>query len=103
MTGVRKEELRQLVTLSEVMLEHARRGDWEYVPEAEQQRRQFLERYFTQPVAPGDQAFVRGCVERILELDRELLRLSKASRAEAAEKLNELRRGRRAQAAYQDL
>lgn len=94
------EFLANLLALSEAMLAHGRRGEWEDVERLEAVRRQGLEACFEKPVAAADAAAVRMLVERILEVDGELKTLATGARDEAAARLAELRSGRRASAAY---
>ncbi|MCK9530859.1 MAG: flagellar protein FliT [Hydrogenophaga sp.] len=94
------EFLANLLALSEAMLEHGRRGEWEDVERLEAVRRQGLEACFEKPVAAGDASTARGLLERILETDAELTALATRNRDEAGAQLAELRTGRRATAAY---
>jgi len=94
------EFLANLLALSEAMLEHGHRGEWEDVERLEAIRRQGLEACFEAPVAPADASTARDLLERVLEVDAELTVLATHTREEAGARLAELRTGRRASAAY---
>ncbi|MFA7618489.1 MAG: flagellar protein FliT [Thiohalomonadaceae bacterium] len=96
----RRATLTALVSLSEQMLECARKGEWDAVPVLETQRREGLEAFFSNATLPEEAAFIEPALEGILEIDRQLIELATESREVAAAKLKDLQQGRRAQSAY---
>lgn len=97
-------ELEVLIQASEKMLVLAQTGEWEQVAALEIERRQRLEELLGglgQEQRERNAAQLRQVMERMLELDRQLIQLGQQARADAAQSLRQSQSARRATAAYE--
>jgi hypothetical protein len=83
------------------MLELARRADWEQVEELERARKSFAVHDLIGEVLPQDYRQIQTRLEKIIDLDNQILTLARARYAELGEQLGHLNRGRKARQAYQ--
>jgi len=89
-----------LLSLSERMLESARRADWDEVQALEARRRPMLETCFPLLEPPPDAAGMAQQIRRIIDLDRQVLALAGRAREEAGAALGDISRGRLATEVY---
>jgi len=93
-------DLQQLITLSDTMLQKAREQAWDELFELEQHRREAMQLFFLQGVAAEDARTVAAGIELIMARDRELMALATATRDELAQTLQKMDRGKKAVKAY---
>ncbi len=98
----------ELVTLTEAMLRSAQEQDWEGLVSLEQERCSLLERLTTPGglVSPGNEEnrdTLSALIRTVLELDRQVMVLATERRQVLAGKIQGLRVGARARAAYNQL
>lgn len=97
-----KSHCREVLALSQRMLDDARRGAWVEVAASEAARRIRLETLFPFVAGPtGAPAILADCIHQVLTIDREMLSLGQTQRTELNQALATLNRGERARAAYQ--
>ncbi|MEW5973016.1 MAG: flagellar protein FliT [Pseudomonadota bacterium] len=95
-----EDTLRTLTELSEVMLSKARAGDWDALPELEQQRSALIQQCF--PLQDiGDIEAARLALQGLLQANDELVRLAGEARSALASELGQLRSASSAIKSYQ--
>jgi len=90
----------RIMTLSQDMLESARRQDWDRVCEIQGQRFALLRRYFETDPTLEDLERIRPSVSELLDMDREVGGLGQQARGKLADGLKALRSGKSARRAY---
>ncbi len=97
----RSVHLRAVQTLSEAMVDSARRGDWQRVVELERQRRDDMVASFADPIA-GDEALqVRDTLQAVMGLNVQLTEMVKQAREASLQQFQLLQGGQRAVQVYQ--
>ena len=89
-----------IVDLSRTMLDEARAGHWERVSELQSARQHQLESFFSDAVPVELAGVVSDGVRTILELDRELMSVTRQDMQQLSGSPDRVRTGRRAQRAY---
>lgn len=92
-------DFQRIISLSNQMLENARRQRWDDVSAIEDQRRQLLTEFFSQPVKVQKGALANS-IRSILEKDREIVRLGAEKREELRGALQKFNRQKHAVHAY---
>lgn len=92
-----------LLHLSRSMLALAERGDWAELARLEAERRDAVQAHFA-TLAPRHQAAgrVRGAIQEIIDLNRQIEALCAVARAATMAQLKDLRRGARGTGAYRE-
>lgn len=93
--------LDEVLSLCEAMLASAREQDWVTVANLEVTRSSLLHHLLESEHQPAAESLA-SALPRILECDRELLRLGEPAHAELAGKILQFRQGQRALSAYGD-
>ncbi len=93
-------DLQQLITLSDTMLQKARDQAWDELFELEQQRREAMQLFFLHGVAAADARAVAAGIELIMARDRDLMDLAKATRDKLVQTLQKMDQGKKAVKAY---
>lgn len=93
--------LDEVLSLCEAMLASAHEHDWVTVANLEATRSRLLHSLFEGEHRPSPEFLAAG-LPRVLEYDRELLKLGEPAHAELAGTILQFRQGRRAQSAYGD-
>ena len=94
------ELLKQILQLSERMLELARGGDWDAVLPLEKERRDLIVDCFAQGNSFRNIERATRRIQKILDMDSSLVSLGAGYRGELAAALQNLQRGRNATQAY---
>ncbi len=92
--------LLEALSLTEQMRDHARNADWDALARLEHQRGGLLESCFTRHTRFQDRDLATRNIRKLLEMDRAILDLGKAHRAELATELDQLQHARHATRAY---
>jgi hypothetical protein len=92
--------LADIKMLSEAMLDDARAGQWDRLPQNESERQRMVWSFFAEPLGPFEAELHAEGLSRILEISQELTRLASEQRSALADEMDQLRRGRSAAAAY---
>lgn len=92
-------DFKKIMSLSEKMLENARQQRWENVSAIEDERRQLLTDFFSQPVN-AQKGMLANSIRTILEKDREIVKLGSEKREELRGALQKFNRGKDAVQAY---
>ncbi len=92
-------DFQRIISLSNQMLENARQQKWDDVSAIEDQRRQLLTEFFSQPVK-GQKSALANNIRSILEKDREIVRLGAEKREELRGALQKFNRQKHAVHAY---
>ncbi|MDZ7783999.1 MAG: flagellar protein FliT [Halioglobus sp.] len=92
--------LARALKLTEQMLAHADRGEWEQVARVELERREDLTASFSRAVPPGDAELVAEAMAALLHLNEELMSKLKVARTAALAQGRELAGKREAVTSY---
>ena len=76
--------LANVLTMTQFMLERARKDEWELVTELEGQRRELLDECFATAVSPEHSEIFSEALAAMLHLNEELVALLDTAKAEAA-------------------
>lgn len=94
----RWELLNQALQVTREMTTLGDAGEWVAVMEIEPRRRALLEQAFSSQ-SPADEQTI-GCINEILALDKELMRLGEMVRGQLAGELGQMQKGRKGAQAY---
>ena len=86
--------------LSQAIHHAARRGDWDGVESLECERRPVLESAFAGEALVEEETVAQRLIDRILELDRQVVGWATQARSSIADELSSLNRGKRVVKAY---
>ncbi len=100
MDRCRSEQLKQIIVLSEQMLEQARALEWERVADLEVRRKQLVIHCFQHPGSAQDAPEVATCIRKILRLNDEITALGRDCKAQLGGELRAHKLGRAASTAY---
>jgi len=100
MQNRRSEQLKDIMSLSEQMLEKARALEWESVAALEARRRDMVMQCFSSPSSEQEAPLVAAAIRRILELNDQITRLGRDSRDQLGAELHTRKTARTASAAY---
>lgn len=96
----RKQQLGEIIALSQDMLELARDNAWERVAELEAQRRTLVMQCFHAPTEKQDSDIVAAVIREILSINQQLTDTGKAHQQYLGNQLRTNQVGRTAQQAY---
>lgn len=103
-TGIdRQARLEQAIKLSRDMIDQAGRGEWQQIAELERQRRGDMVSALQAPMSESETRQVHDSLQQLMQLNSELAAMVKQARDESFKQFNELRQGREAAKAYQDV
>lgn len=93
----------EITDMTRVMLSHARSGEWDTVIAIESQRQDKMREFFEVSI-PLDaaQGMAEG-ISRVMALDKEIMSLGKSGVRKLGDSLTQIKRGKKAQFAYQKL
>lgn len=94
------QELQQLISLSQDMLEKARKELWDDAIALEEERRERLRRFFSEPVQDEYSETVVAGIELILSIDGNLMELGALRKFDLAQALQGMDQGKKAVKAY---
>ena len=94
------DKLKQALQLSEAMLHAAEAQDWENLALKEQQRRALFDEAFADTRGHQYPQEISTSIQRILDIDKSIIELSRAGQQQLADKLRGFGRGRIAKSAY---
>lgn len=92
--------LKELLVISEEMLEQAESANWSKVSDNEAKRRQLIQVKNNLPTDPAEQAEAQSLAESIYELNQKLVLLGHQKLSEYASEKKSINNGQRALAAY---
>jgi len=96
-----KRQLTELIDLAKQQLAAADDGEWEQVDELEQQRQSQLRKHFSAAIAPASAPLVRAGIEKLQQLEQQLLAITEQAKAKTASQLSQAQKGNKASRAYQ--
>ena len=96
----RSEQLKDIIALSQQMLENARALQWDSVAELEGRRKELVIECFRCPTSEQDAPAVADCIREILSLNQELTLLGDDCRGRRAAEIHTQQVGRAVSAAY---
>jgi len=96
----REEQLPMILGISLEMLNKAKNNDWEAVIELESQRNALIADFFTTTISTDDGHTVAYHIDKVLEIDRQLIELGSNERDKMRENLQKLSNGRHALKVY---
>jgi hypothetical protein len=93
------ERLNKALKLSYLMLDHAKKGDWEGIEQVDQQRKKILQQFFSSN--DGSQSDeVAECVQKMLDLNEQLVQVCELKKTGFGQNLRQINRGKKAKKAY---
>ena len=99
----RQDAWREITAMTEVMLSHARSGEWNAAIEMEADRQVLMQKYFSVPPQLEDAEWIVDGIRLVMKADREIMELGKLDISKLGENLSLIQRGKKAQFAYQKL
>ena len=100
MNALRQSQLRQLLTLTEGILQDAKQKEWENMMEKEQARRTLMEEFFQQESTTREAVQIEEIVRQIMSLDKKIIAMAEAGKLEVLKKMRNLSAGQHAVDAY---
>lgn len=99
----RQEDWKEIAELTEIMLSHARSGEWNAVIEMEAERQALMQQYFSLSPQLEDATWIVDGIRSVMKIDREIMELGKTDINKLGQSLAAIQRGKKAQFAYQKL
>jgi hypothetical protein len=99
----RQDAWREIAEMTEIMLSHARSGEWSAVIEMESDRQLLMQKYFSIAPQLEDAEWIIDGIRTVMKIDREIMELGKNGINKLGENLAVIQRGKKAQFAYQKL
>ncbi len=96
----RREHLNFIVNLTESMLASAEKEEWENLIDVETERRQHLEQFFATTTSADEVIWVKQAVERIIDIDKQVIQISEKSKQSLVKERNMLSKGQLVSKAY---
>ncbi len=93
-------QLEQIVSLSEVMLKEAEIGEWDDLIKTQQEREELIKAFFPINESCSNPEEVQNQVERIMQLDRQVMELAQCQQKDLGMMLSQFSTGRQATQAY---
>lgn len=100
MDSQRSQQLKQVIEMSQCMLEAARVMDWDQVAVLETQRKTLVMECFQKSTNEQDAADVAASIKEILRLNQEVTELGRQCRDQLGDEIHVRNTGRTATAAY---
>lgn len=96
----KSEDLQQLISVSQTMLEKALEKSWDEVCVLEAERGELIRLFFLEPVQQDYAEAVAAGIQSILAIDKDLIELGALNRLEIAQTLQDMDHGKKAIRAY---
>lgn len=93
---------RDIRGMSRRLLDHAQNNDWKAALELQARRDGLIRGFFSRPVVASEAEGVRAGILEILELDREVMELTRRERAGMGAKIYRIQFGRKVRKVYAD-
>ncbi|HHS83571.1 MAG TPA: flagellar protein FliT [Gammaproteobacteria bacterium] len=100
MDSLRQNQLRQLLALTEGILQDAKQKEWESMMEKEQARRTLMEEFFQQESTIQETVQIEEVARQIMSLDKKIIAMAEAGKLEILKKMRNLSAGQNAVDAY---
>jgi len=100
-----KETISSFIVVSEQMLALAKNAEWEQLTEIESKRRPEIEAFFSsldQEARQKNIPELKQAIEKILDIDNQIISLAKESRSHAVEAMKKNSSARKAMSEYQN-
>ena len=99
MTG-KTQDIQQLISLSQTMLEKAREKSWDDVFVLEGERSELIRLFFLEPVQQAYAEAVAAGIQSMLAMDRDIMAMGALKRFDLAQALQTMDQGKKAVKAY---
>lgn len=96
----RERQLSVIFSITQDMLEKAKNNHWETVISLEAQRHGLIADYFAVPVADQEAPSVAHYINKVLEIDKQLIELGNSGCQHLREDLQKINHGKRAMKGY---
>ena len=96
----RKEHLCHIVNMTESMLMSAKNKNWEDLVGAEAERQKHFDQFFSFPASPDEASWIKQGIERILDVDKQIIQIGEKNKQAILDQRNHLSKGRDATRAY---
>lgn len=93
---------RDIRGMSRRLLDHAQNNDWKSALEIQARRDGLIRGFFSSPVLASEVDSVREGILEVLELDKEVMELTRQERCGTGAKIYRIQFGRKAQKVYAD-
>ena len=93
------EVLTRALKLSRLMLEHAKKGEWDGIQLVEKQRKKILQKFFSAHTEPHSDE-VSECVQEMLRLNEQLVAVCEQKKSGFGQNLQQINLGKKAKKAY---
>ena len=99
MTG-KTQDIQQLISLSQTMLEKAREKSWDDVFVLEGERSELIRLFFLEPIQQAYAEAVATGIQSMLAMDRDIMAMGALKRFDLAQALQTMDQGKKAVKAY---
>ena len=96
----REQQLSVISSITMQMLDKAKNDDWQAVIELESKRTALIADFFRIPVAGGEAPAVAHYINKVLEIDKQLIELGNKQCHHLRESLQKINQGKRAMKVY---
>jgi len=95
-----EQKLSEILTISQTMLAHARRGEWPELTQIEKRRGKLLEDFFSQTITPEMASIIEEVIRQVMDVDKEVIALGEEMQKQMGKDLREIGKGKTATRAY---
>ena len=96
----RKDHFAYILNITKAMLDAAKTEDWQKLTEMEPLRKQYLDEFFVSPVTAEESPWVKLGIERIMEIDKQLIAISEQAKRSMVNSRSNMTKGQNAAKAY---
>ncbi len=100
MNSLRRSQLRQLLVLTEGILQDAKQREWESMMEKELARRALMEDFFQQQSTEQEAPQIEEIIRQVMLLDKKIIAMAEAGKLDILKKMRDLSAGQQAIDAY---
>ncbi len=100
MNSIRQSQLRQLLSLTEGILQDAKQKEWEGMMKKEQVRRTLMEEFFQKNSTGQEAPQIEEVIRQVMSLDKKIIAMAEAGKLDILKKMRNLSAGQHAIDAY---
>ena len=97
-----EQKLSEILTISQTMLDHARRGEWPELTQIETRRHKLLEDFFAQTITPEMASIIEDVIRQVMAVDKEVIALGEDIQKQMGKDLRDIGKGKAVTKAYTD-
>ena len=95
-----EQTLSEILTISQTMLDHAKRGEWPELSQIESRRSKLLEDFFAQTITPEMASTIEEIIRQVMAIDKEVIVLGEEMQKQMGKDLQNMAKGKVATKAY---